>query len=165
MSAVKKLLKNAKTALADSDWEYAIELSEEVLEEDNENYFAYVFLGKANESIGQNVKAKDNYLKAIALDDTNVIAWKGLFVLFKNAQNLREVVEFPKYFKLCEDYAEVLLQKQLSLIDLINDIRVIRRKYPESEEIFLESIKPGTKFGELIGGEIMTCLLYTSRCV
>lgn len=156
MSAVKKLLKNAKTALADSDWEYAIELSEEVLEEDNENYFAYVFLGKANESIGQNVKAKDNYLKAIALDDTNVIAWKGLFVLFKNAQNLREVVEFPKYFKLCEDYAEVLLQKQLSLIDLINDIRVIRRKYPESEEIFLESIKPGTKFGELIGGEIMT---------
>ncbi|CDO92173.1 unnamed protein product [Kluyveromyces dobzhanskii CBS 2104] len=156
MSSVKRLLKNAKTALADSDWEYAIELSEEVLQEDDKNYFAYVFLGKANEGIRQNVKSKENYLKAIALDNSNVIAWKGLFVLFRNAQNLKEIVNFKEYFKLCAEFAQALAQQELSIIELINDIRVVRRKYPESEELFLESIRPGTEFGELIGSEIMT---------
>ena len=156
MSQVKSFLKNARAALAEADWEYAIESSKDVLKIDKENYFAYVFLGKANEGLENFKKSKESYLKAISLDSTNPVAWKGLFVLFKTVKNLKDIVEWKEYFKYCNDYAQALAQQQQSLIDLINDIRNVRRKYPDAEEPFLESIRPGTEFGELVGREIMT---------
>lgn len=156
MSSTKDLLKLAKKALADYDWDEAIELSRMVLKKDRSNYFAKVFLGKANEGLGNYSEAKNEYEDAIKLDEHNVIAWKGLFVTFKTANDVTSFVTYDEYFQLCGQYAQLLLSLQLSLIDLISDIKAFRKKYPACEESFLKHIRPGYAMSELIGRHIFS---------
>ena len=155
MSLVKESLKSAKKALSNCDWDEAIELSNEVLKKDKSNYFARVFLGKAHEALREYKNAKEQYIRAIELDSENPIAWKGLFVTL-NTCSVPDIMEFDEYFQLCREYAQLLISKQLPLIDLLDDIRNFRKKYPESEESFLRNMRPGQPLAEVLGHNLIS---------
>ncbi|SCU80651.1 LAFA_0C00430g1_1 [Lachancea sp. 'fantastica'] len=150
MASLKQHLKDAKSYLDSQDYEYCIESTKEALKIDKKCYFAHVFLGKALSCIDELEGSKKHYLTAIDLDPENVLAWKGLFVLFKLSNIAPTVVSFDEYFDLCGKYAELLLQKQLPLTDLISDIRNFKNFYRDSQESYLRHMRPGTPTAELL---------------
>lgn len=156
MSTIKDLLKQAKTELAREDYQSAIELSKKVLSLEKENYFAYVFLGKSYSCLpGKAKESIANYKLAIQYDSSNLLAWKGLFLLLKSL-DVPEVLSYDDFFALCGEYADVLLEQQLSQVDLIHDIRLFRKKYPDCEESFLMHMVPGTKMAELLARHLIS---------
>ncbi|EDO19252.1 hypothetical protein Kpol_1050p112, partial [Vanderwaltozyma polyspora DSM 70294] len=157
MSSVKDLLKEAKNELARGDYEEAIEISKEVLKKEENNYFAYVFMGKAYSCIANSVEeALNSYIRATELVPSNVLGWKGLFLLINSNDVLPTHLTFNKYFDLCGDYSNVLLSQELPLVDLIHEMRTIRKKYPDCEESFLRHMCPGSQMGESISRHFIT---------
>ncbi|CEP64665.1 SKI complex subunit tetratricopeptide repeat protein SKI3 LALA0_S13e00188g [Lachancea lanzarotensis] len=150
MASLKQHLKDAKSYLDSQDYEYCIESAKEALKIDKNCYFAHVFLGKALSCIDELEESKAHYLTAIDLDPDNVLAWKGLFVLFKLSNIAPTVVSFDEYFNLCGKYAELLLHQQLPLTDLISDIRNFKNYYRDSQESYLRHMRPGTPTAELL---------------
>lgn len=157
MSSIKDFLKKAKAELARGDYEEVIDISKKVLKEDSENYFAYVFLGKAYSSIEDKLKeSADSYIKATVILPTNLLAWKGLFQLIKQKKVLPKYISFDSYFYLCGEYSDILLEQELPLVELIHEIRVIRKEFPECEESFLTHMKPGLPMSEKLGRHLMS---------
>ena len=161
---VKELLKEAKQELARSDYEDAIELSLEVLKYDSKNYFAHVFLGKAYSSTSEFRdldKAIIHYRKAIDLEPDNLLAWKGLFTLFKSDSQsiLPSIVPFGEYFKLATAYMHVLVQQEVSQVELIAMVRALRKANSSVREFlitFYETFRPGTDSYETLGRHLVS---------
>ncbi|SCW04619.1 LAFE_0H17546g1_1 [Lachancea fermentati] len=156
MSEIKQCLKDAKNSLANEDYEDAIRESKRVLKLDSENYFAYVFLGKAYSCLNELRLSKESYQEAIAIQPNNNLAWKGLFMLLKNADVIPTIVSFDEYFDLCGQYAEILSQLELPQIELINDIRDFRSRYKDSQESFLRHMQPGTDMAERLSRHLIS---------
>lgn len=156
MSQLKHYLKDAKNALSDGDYDEAIECSKSALNLDKNCYFALVFLGKAYSCVKELGKSKQNYLKAIEIDQENVLAWKGLFMLFKNTNDITSFTSFDEYFDLCGRYAEILTSQQLPMVDLVNDIREFRRRFKDSQESFLRHMRPGTPMAERLSRHLIS---------
>lgn len=157
MSNIKELLKEAKIELAREDYEDAVTISKKVLKLDANNYFAYVFLGKSYTCLpGKEKEAVKNYKSAIEVNSANLLAWKGLFLFFKSQSNVQNILSYDEYFELCGKYGEILVEQQLPLIDLIHDIRVFRKKYPDCEESFLTHMIPGTAMAEQFARHLIT---------
>ncbi|CCF56325.1 hypothetical protein KAFR_0B00250 [Kazachstania africana CBS 2517] len=164
MADVKQLLKEAKQELARADYEEAISISKEVLKLDKNNYFAYVFLGKSYASLTENdinhnlTNAVNNYKSATQLVPENLLAWKGLFLLFQNHETrkhiLPDIVSFDDFFLLCSTYMEVLLELQESQVDLINLIKNMKLHFTGNDdfsESYYKSFRTGTLLYELMG--------------
>ncbi|SCU97572.1 LAME_0F20120g1_1 [Lachancea meyersii CBS 8951] len=155
MAELKQHLKDAKNYLASEDYEYCVESCQEALKIDKNCYFAHVFLGKALSCTNDLSNSKKHYLEAIDVDPENLLAWKGLFVLFKISNIAPANVSFDEYFDLCGKYAELLLQKQLSLVDLINDIRNFKNFYRDCQESYLRHMRPGTPTAEILSRHLI----------
>lgn len=157
MSKVKELLKEAKIELAREDYEEAVKLSKEVLSLDSDNYFAHVFLGKSFSCLkdGSN-DAFNHYKLAIEIAPDNLLAWKGLFLFLKSQASMPEVVSFDDFFDLCSKYAKILLEQELSQVELIHDIRVFQKKHPECKESFLRHMIPGTPMAEQLAHHLIS---------
>ncbi|EJS41246.1 ski3p [Saccharomyces arboricola H-6] len=160
MSDVKQLLKEAKQELTRQDYAETIELSEKVLKLDPDNYFAHIFLGKALSSLpasdkfnpNHNLqKAATHYISATKLVPENLLAWKGLFLLFKTTEVIPDVLPYDEYFDLCGQYADILLKQEQSQIELINDIKLLKKTHPDCESAFYQHLKPGILMAETIG--------------
>lgn len=152
MSEVKQLLKEAKNDISREDYDDAIKTSKKILKIDPKNYFANVFLGKAYSCVEKSLdKSISSYQNAIDIDPNNQLAWKGLFIVFKIPNCIPEIFSFDKYFDICGKYSEILLQQQLPLVDLIHDIRMVRKEKPKCKESFLRHMTPGTLMGERLG--------------
>ncbi|SCV04850.1 LAMI_0H19922g1_1 [Lachancea mirantina] len=155
MAEVKRLLKEAKNALAAEDYDEAINCSLRTLKTDQNNYIAHVFLGKAYSCVGELKDAKKHYLLALKLQPENILAWKGFFTLFRSEGTVPDVVTFEEYFEFCGEYAEVLLQHQLPLVDLIDDIRAFKSSHKDCQEAYLRHLLPGNALGDHLGRHLM----------
>ncbi|CAR21048.1 SKI complex subunit tetratricopeptide repeat protein SKI3 [Lachancea thermotolerans CBS 6340] len=156
MAELKQLLKDAKNALASEDYEQSIEKSKEVLNLDKNNYFAHVFLGKAFSCTGDLAQSKKHYKAAIDMDPGNMLAWKGIFMLFRTANIAPTIVSFDEFFDLCGEYAEHLVQQQLPMVDLVNDIRNFKNFYRDCQESYLRHMRPGTPMAERLSRHLIT---------
>lgn len=165
MSEVKQLLKEAKLELTRRDYEETIEISKEVLKLDPDNYFAHIFLGKAFSSLppGNEVSpnrhlesATAHYISATKLAPENLLAWKGLFLLFKTTDAVPNILSYDEYFDLCGQYADILLKQEQSQIDLINDIKLLKKTHTDCRRAFYEHLKPGSLMAETIGRHLAT---------
>lgn len=164
MSDVKELLKEAKTELSRGDYEEAIAVSKKVLKIDKKNYFAYVFLGKLY-SVNSDLKdlglATESYIKATNIEPDNILAWKGLFLLLEQQSEriIPDVVDYKKYFSLCNKYMKLLQQQGLSQVELINSIKALKTQNKSNTsflEEFYKYFKPGNASYETLGKHLVT---------
>ncbi|CAI4054235.1 SKI complex subunit tetratricopeptide repeat protein SKI3 SKDI_16G4440 [Saccharomyces kudriavzevii IFO 1802] len=165
MSDIKKLLKEAKQELTKRNYEETIEVSEKVLTLDPDNYFAHIFLGKAfsNLSLDGEVSSSRNlqiaathYISATKSDPDNLLAWKGLFLLFKTTEIIPDKLSYDEYFDLCGQYADALLKQEQPLVELINDIKLLKKTHPDCQRAFYQHLKPGSLMAETIGRHLST---------
>ncbi|KAI8939815.1 hypothetical protein NX059_003553 [Plenodomus lindquistii] len=76
--STKSALKAAKAAIDAKKWAEAIEQADVVLEKDPKNYFAKLFLGRANDGLGKYEDAAKAYMDATAIKPDDAQAWLGL---------------------------------------------------------------------------------------
>ncbi|AEY96701.1 FAEL281Cp [Eremothecium gossypii FDAG1] len=149
---VKQCLKGAKQALAAQDWATAVEYSLQVLDVDARSYYAHVFLGKAYSMEGNWKESLKHYDCAIEENPRELVAWKGLFVLLRDANGM---LSHEEYFQRCSEYAEVLVTLQLPQIELIDQLRDYVRQHPDAEEAYLWQLRPGMPLAEQLGRNLL----------
>jgi len=102
----KAALKAAKAAIDTKKWDEAIEQASAVLEQDPKNYFAKLFLGRANDAIGKFDDAAKAYTDATNLKPEDAQAWLGLRALYEK-QGKDKVDDSTRVgLKLAEIYAK-----------------------------------------------------------
>ncbi|EFJ47709.1 hypothetical protein VOLCADRAFT_91745 [Volvox carteri f. nagariensis] len=88
MSAMKRLLRNARECLGRREYRDALQHCKEALAEDKSCYEAYIYVGKAAFHLQEHAQAEAAYRRAADLDSRNPLAWQGLAELFMETGRL-----------------------------------------------------------------------------
>ncbi|AET38516.1 SKI complex subunit tetratricopeptide repeat protein SKI3 Ecym_2820 [Eremothecium cymbalariae DBVPG len=152
---VKQYLKDAKRALVSEDCMAAIEACNSVLNLENDNYFAHVLLGKAYSMQNSLKFSKHHYEQAINKDPGSLLAWKGMFALFKGAVNIQEFSTYDEYFEFCAQYAGMLLAHQESQVELVNSIKAFVKAHKDCRLSYLQNLRPGMPLADELGRHLM----------
>ncbi|KAJ3056720.1 Superkiller protein 3 [Rhizophlyctis rosea] len=149
MSA-KALLKSAREAIGAKNFSQAQEYCQQILESDESNYNALVFLGVAEEKLNNAAASEKAYRKAVEANPTSVLAYQGLASLFEKVENpnalaetwekLRELHLEGKDGKKCLDTT----QKLIDLYERTNQ----RRKAIDT----LHALLPDSGYVEVLTG-------------
>ncbi|KAA0185108.1 hypothetical protein FBUS_01609 [Fasciolopsis buskii] len=75
---VRSKLKNARKLYQDSDFLGCLSLTDEIIQQDENNYHAHVLKAASCDQLGMDDEAADCFWRSIRLDKTNVLAWQGL---------------------------------------------------------------------------------------
>ncbi|BFZ56450.1 Superkiller protein 3 [Savitreella phatthalungensis] len=89
----KNLLKAARTALGSKDYEEALRNADLVLEVEPDSYNALVFRGLALTNLEKFGDARESYASALAVDQSNILAWQGLLTLSEKERNVPKYIE------------------------------------------------------------------------
>lgn len=105
--STKAALKAAKAAIDSKSWEEAVEQANTVLEKDPNNYFAKLFLGRANDGLSKYDDAAKAYNDATNIKPEDPQAWLGLRGMYEGlgGRNVDENIEVG--LKLAEIYANL----------------------------------------------------------
>lgn len=103
--STKAALKAAKSAIDAKKWDEAIEQSSAVLERDPQNYFAKLFLGRANDGLRKLEDAANAYYDAAKIKPGDPQAWLGLRGLFEKQGPAKVDENTQVGLKLAEIYA------------------------------------------------------------
>ncbi|CAI9636161.1 unnamed protein product [Alternaria burnsii] len=87
--STKTALKAAKAAIGAKDWEEAKNQAEAVLEQDAQNYFAYLFLGRANDGLSRFEEAAKAYYDATKIKPDDAQAWLGLRGMYEGLKGAK----------------------------------------------------------------------------
>nr|XP_022913100.1 tetratricopeptide repeat protein 37-like [Onthophagus taurus] len=96
----KKLLKEAREAINNKDYQNCVKLCKEILSEDRNNYMALVFFGISLQEVGPIEQAQNAFKKAIQLNNSNWIAYNGLASLYEKHGNEEEKKELFKIYQI-----------------------------------------------------------------
>lgn len=148
--SVKSLLKQARGSLESHDPESCLDYVDEILKTDKNNYFAYVFQGKAFQSLDKIDKAIGAYDKAISIQPEDMLAWKGLH------KALAQTDRYEAYFDVLARIIDMQVGQGISIAETLKDLRnyLAERDYKSDYNLnvfYLKSIIPGTVIGDLIG--------------
>lgn len=105
--ATKAALKAAKSAIDAKKWDEAKEHANAVLEQDARNYFAKLFLGRANDGLGKLEDAANAYLDATKSKPEDPQAWLGLRALYEKQGSVKVDENSQVGLRLAEIYAEL----------------------------------------------------------
>ncbi|KAI4930529.1 uncharacterized protein J4E92_004361 [Alternaria infectoria] len=120
--STKTALKAAKAAIGAKDWEEAKNQATAVLEKEPQNYFAYLFLGRANDGLSRFDEAAKAYYDATKLKPEDPQAWlglRGMYEGFKGAkvdENIDVGLELAQIYMNLDD-----AHKSQSAIDKLVD--------------------------------------------
>ncbi|KAI9894193.1 MAG: Superkiller protein 3 [Vezdaea aestivalis] len=93
MATAKAALKAAKQAIDAHQYDQAIHNAKTALTKDPRSYHAYVFLGLANNKLGEQSKAVTAYDKATSIKGDDILAWQGLIAVY-DTSNPPKVAEY-----------------------------------------------------------------------
>ncbi|CAI6339026.1 unnamed protein product [Periconia digitata] len=124
MSA-KAALKVAKSAIDAKKWDEAKEQAETALERDPQNYFAKLFLGRANDGLGELEQAAAAYSDATKFKPEDPQAWLGLRGLYEKQKAAKVDENTHVGLKLAELYADLddAHKAQTAIDKLVNHAR------------------------------------------
>jgi len=105
--STKAALKAAKSAIDSKKWDEAKEQANTVLEKDAQNYFAKLFLGRANDGLGKLDDAAQAYNDATKIKPEDPQAWLGLRGLYEKQGPARVDENTQVGVKLAEIYADL----------------------------------------------------------
>ncbi|KAG7800407.1 hypothetical protein KL944_003980 [Ogataea haglerorum] len=148
--SVNSLLKAAKQSFKDDDPNYVIYCCDKIIEEhDKNNYFAYIFKGKALHMLKDDAKAFTSYQQAAKINPDEILAWKGMLEL------QRDSTDYKQFFAVVTGMANSLLAKSDPLTEVVTEVRdylkKFRRKIPELTEYYYRQVIPGAELGDLMG--------------
>ncbi|KAF1946389.1 hypothetical protein EJ02DRAFT_393951 [Clathrospora elynae] len=83
--STKTALKAAKAAIDAKKWDEAVEQANAVLEKDPKNYFARLFLGRANHALSRFENAAKAYNDATKIKPEDPQAWLGLRAMYEES--------------------------------------------------------------------------------
>ncbi|EMD96682.1 hypothetical protein COCC4DRAFT_62185 [Bipolaris maydis ATCC 48331] len=87
--STKTALKAAKAAIGAKDWEEAKNQAKTVIDKDPDNYFAYLFLGRANDGLSKFDEAAKAYYKATQIKPEDPQAWLGLRAMYEGLKGAK----------------------------------------------------------------------------
>ena len=103
--STKAALKAAKTAIETKKWDDAKAQASIVLEKDPQNYWANLFVGRANEGLGKYEDAAQGYNNAAKINPNEPNAWLGLRGLYEKQTTAKVDENTQVGLKLAEIYA------------------------------------------------------------
>lgn len=109
MSA-KTALKAAKAAIDAKKWDEAKEQANAVLEKDANNYFARLFLGRANDALSKFDEAAQAYNDATKIKPEDAQAWLGLRSMYERLGPSKVEENTAVGLKLAELYMNLYVQ-------------------------------------------------------
>ncbi|CAH0550739.1 unnamed protein product [Brassicogethes aeneus] len=92
MKDSKAILKEAREAIKNKDYDTSLKLSKTILKADKSNYMALVFLGLSLQEVGPKDQAPKAFKKAIQECSDNPLAWNGLINYYEKntAENCKK---------------------------------------------------------------------------
>ncbi|KAJ3091854.1 Superkiller protein 3 [Quaeritorhiza haematococci] len=96
---VKSLLKAARAAIDEKNFDNAKSLSTQVLDQQPDNYNAYIFLGLAEQNLNNFHGSEAAYRKAITLNPSSPLALQGLVSLCETYQKWDQLAETFESFR------------------------------------------------------------------
>jgi superkiller protein 3 len=90
---IKNNLKAARESIGKKEYDKALELAQKVLAFEPGNYNAHVFAGVSLLNLARYAESEKEYRDAVALSETNPLAWQGLVNLFERQGNLQGLKE------------------------------------------------------------------------
>ncbi|TPX67731.1 hypothetical protein SpCBS45565_g03629 [Spizellomyces sp. 'palustris'] len=147
MSGLKKLLKSAREELQGKNYEAAKEYCVQILDDDETNYNALVFLGLAEQNLRNVAESERAYQKAAKLAPSNPLAWQGLVNLYGETDNnsrLAEVLDALRRLYLKSKEGQKCLETTNKLIDLCE-----RTNQRLKAIDVLKSLASGTEYNDL----------------
>ncbi|KAF2641259.1 hypothetical protein P280DRAFT_425588 [Massarina eburnea CBS 473.64] len=123
--STKAALKAAKVAIDSKKWDEAIEQANTVLERDAQNYFARLFLGRANDGLGKLEDAAAAYNDAAKIKPEDAQAWLGLRGLYEKQGRAKVDENTGVGLKLAEIYMGLddAHRSQTAIDKLVNHAR------------------------------------------
>ncbi|KAF2679141.1 hypothetical protein K458DRAFT_446012 [Lentithecium fluviatile CBS 122367] len=120
--STKAALKAAKSAIDSKKWDVAKEQANAALEKDGHNYFAKLFLGRANDGLGRPEDAAQAYIDATKIKPEDPQAWLGLRGLYEKQGPAKVDENTEVGLKLAQIYADLDdAHKSQSAIDKLVD--------------------------------------------
>lgn len=105
--STKAALKAAKSAIDAKKWEEAIEQANAVLEKDANNYFAKLFIGRAQDGLGRLDLSAEAYNDATKIKPKEPQAWLGLRGLYQKQSRAKVDERIDVELSLAQIYAEL----------------------------------------------------------
>ncbi|KAF2444408.1 hypothetical protein P171DRAFT_432446 [Karstenula rhodostoma CBS 690.94] len=105
--STKAALKAAKAAIDAKKWDEAIEQANAVLAKDPENYFAKLFIGRAQDGLGKLDSAAQAYNDATKIKPQDPQAWLGLRGLYQKQGKAKVDERIDVELQLAQIYAEL----------------------------------------------------------
>lgn len=148
--SLKSHLKAAKEAIGQEDSESILEHVAAALKLDKNNYFAYLFQGKAYQIDKIPQKAVLSFERATQIDPKQTLGWKAYHQASKTTQD--DQLVFDTLFGLLQ----ALTNANEPIADTCKDFHnwLDQRKYKSDEalyELFLSQFIPGGRLTELVG--------------
>ncbi|KAI4627457.1 uncharacterized protein J4E87_004020 [Alternaria ethzedia] len=120
--STKTALKAAKAAIGAKDWEEAKSQATAVLEKEPQNYFAYLFLGRANDGLSRFDEAAKAYYDATKLKPEDPQAWLGLRGMYEGLKGAKVDENIDVGLELAQIYMNLDdAHKSQSAIDKLVD--------------------------------------------
>lgn len=113
--STKSALKAAKAALDAKKWDEAKEQATVVLEKDANNYFAKLFLGRANDKLSRYDDAAQAYNDATKINSEDAQAWLGLRGMYETLGPSKVDENIDVGLKLAEIYMNLCVIYSLFL--------------------------------------------------
>lgn len=148
--SIKQLLKSARAAIEKNDPEDALYYVDEILQEDKNNYYAYIFQGKSYQLLRNQEKARQLFHKATQIEPETLLGWKGYF------QVARCMEDYDFFFEVLVQYLQVLVDQEASIADVVKEVYnyLNAHKYQQNfplHRLFLENLLPDFQLRELVG--------------
>lgn len=166
MKFIKAQLKSARKQLISGDYEGTVDTCDDILERDRNNYFAYLFKGKALSSMNNDKDAVKQYIKATKLEPDNELAWKGLVLISKQGS------DYKNFFEDVLGLAKAMTAQDDNLRECANTIHEYMNKNRNASfknklnEYYYRQIIPGlSEIGDLFGPMIGNPPTYLARLI
>jgi len=152
--STRSALKAAKAALDSGDYDQAIEQSRTVLDADSSNYFARLFLARAQEKLKRYDAAATEYRAAADAKPDDVQAWLGLCSVFE----AQEGAKLDEHREVAARAAELLAKVEdgYRCQSVVDKLLELTKRYGSrrQQQQALRVILPGSPVYEFLEGRV-----------
>lgn len=108
--STKAALKAAKAAIGAKDWDEARNHATAVIEKEPNNYFAHLFLGRANDGLSRFEEAAKAYYDATKIKPEDPQAWLGLRGMYEGLKGAKVDENIDVGLQLAQIYMNLFVQ-------------------------------------------------------
>lgn len=155
MAPSKSALKSIKGHLDKGNFKQAAEEAKEVVQQDNQNHTAFLFLGFACEKLGDLGAAENALSSAANLKPEDVQAYKGSINLYEKQNHLKIDQYHDVTFRLAQLYAEKDDREQCQ--NVVDKYETFAKKFgsPSQYRHALELIVPSSPLYQALEGRVL----------